>query len=239
MNLLSFFDNTAQVYVIEANDFIKPDCLDLGAYISILSDEEKERFHRYKNEKAQFTFLTARYYLRMLLSNIISEQKSWIATQSSTARNDDKGQLDLKIEISTSDKPYLKDYPSLFFNLSHTDNLILIAIANSQVGVDVEKIDRNADKEGIIKHFFSEREQTSYFSQPENQKELAFVKGWTRKEAILKATGEGLSSMKNYEVSFEPKTDIPIINSISENNFKIKDFTPKDGYAACLAVLQS
>ncbi len=258
MNLLSFFDNTAQVYVIEADDFIKPDCLDLGDYISILSDEEKERFHRYKNEKAQFTFLTARYFLRLLLNNRLLREKNWIATEPqsfalqplqslrdsfptswgsiSTTRNDDFSSL--IIETSPSGKPYLKDYPSLFFNLSHTDNLILIAIANSPVGVDVEKNERNADKEAIIKHFFSEREQQSFFSQPEEERQLAFVKGWTRKEAILKTTGEGLSSMKNYEVSFEPKTDIPIINSISVNNFKIKDFTPKDGYAACLSLLQ-
>ena len=234
MNTLSFFDNTAQVYVIEADDFIKPDVFDLGDYLSILSEEEKERFNRYKNEKAQFTFLTARVYLRVLLSCIISKNKNWIATQSSTARNDDLSSL--IIETTPSGKPYLKDYPTLFFNISHTSNLILIGIANSPIGVDVEKIDRNADKDGIIKHFFSEKEQQSFFSQPENKKELAFVKGWTRKEAILKATGEGLSSMKNYEVSFEPETYEPLIFTNSNQSFNIKDFIPSNGYVACIAL---
>ena len=257
MNLLSFFDNTAQVYVIGVDDFIKPNCIDLGDYISILSDEEKERFHRYKNEKAQFTFLTARYFLRKILDNHLSmESRNELPSRkvgevSQNARRPTGGwecmrapgwqasRKDvLSIETTTLGKPYLKDYPNLFFNLSHTDNLILIAIANSPIGVDVEKNERNADKEAIIKHFFSEKEQQSFFSQPEEQRQLAFVKGWTRKEAILKATGEGLSSMKNYEVSFEPETDTPIINSKSENNFIIKDFTPQDGYAACIALLQ-
>lgn len=163
--------------------------------------------------------------------------KNWIATHLSEARND--GKLNLIIETTPSGKPYLKDYPSLFFNLSHTDNLILIAIADSLVGVDVEKNERNADKEAIIKHFFSEREQQSFFSQPEKLRQQAFVKGWTRKEAILKATGEGLSAMKKYEVSFEIETKLPIINNCTNNSFKIKDFIPLEGYVGCLAVLNN
>jgi phosphopantetheine--protein transferase-like protein len=259
MKYLTFFNNTAHVYVIESDDFIKPDCLDLGDYISVLSDEEKVRFNRYINEKAKFTFLTSHYYLRVLLFSIISEYENLIASDcyavsplsfafaqqlpqspiwgaSTIARNYDLQSL--IIETTPSGKPYLKDYPNLFFNLSHTDNLILIAIANSPVGVDVEKNERNADKEAIIKHFFSEKEQQTFFSQPEELRQLAFVKGWTRKEAILKATGEGLSKMNDYEVSFEPVTDKPIINIKAEHKFNVKDFTPKEGYAACLAILE-
>ncbi len=227
MQSLSFFDNTAQIYVIGSDDFIKPDNLDLSYFISTLSNEEKDRFSRYKNEKAQFTFLTARFYLRKILEKKITlnfaEDKSI------------REKIDLKIETTSSGKPYLKDYPTLFFNISHTDGLILLGFANSPIGVDVEKIERNADKEAIIKHFFSEKEQQSFFSQPDNLRHLAFVKGWTRKEAILKATGEGLSSMKGYEVSFEPDTDMPLI--VKNTKFKIKDFTPLDGYAGCVALL--
>ena len=294
MKLLSFFNNSAQVYVIEANDFIKPDDQDLSDFISILSDEERERFYRFKNEKAQFTFLTARVYLRVLLLNIIKKLDLRNATplqcfalqplrlachpgarmhsqppvgrQSLASPNPASqpfvGQLlrlamtanlrfaeenkveqanckQLIIETTPSGKPYLKDYPNLFFNLSHTDNLILIAIANSPVGVDVEKNERNADKEAIIKHFFSEKEQQSFFSQSENKRQLAFVKGWTRKEAILKATGEGLTAMKNYEVSFEIETQFHIIKNSIGNSFEIKDFTPIEGYAACIALLKT
>ena len=154
------------------------------------------------------------------------------------SRVNNKEASKLIIETTPSGKPYLKDYPNLFFNLTHTDNLILISLADSPVGVDVERLERNADKEAILKHFFSEREQQSYFSQPENQRQLAFFKGWTRKEALLKATGEGLSKMNDYEVSFEPVTDKPIINIKAEHKFNVKDFTPKEGYAACLAILE-
>ena len=257
MKYLTFFNNSAQVYVIGDDDFIKPDNQDLGDYISVLSEEEKDRFYRYKNEKAQFTFLTARFCLRWVLSEIITTKNNFIAShlqcnalQPAQSLRDSSPSIrggsswfinektsSLIIETTPTGKPYLKDYPNLFFNLSHTDNLILIAISNSPVGVDVEKNERNADKEAIIKHFFSENEQQSFFSQPEEQRQLSFVKGWTRKEAILKATGEGLSAMKNYEVSFEPNTNKPIINTISDQSFKVKDFTPTDGYTACLAIL--
>ncbi len=253
MKYLNYFDNSADVYVIGADDFIKPKSMDLDDYISVLSPEEKDRFNRYKNEKAKFTFLTARYYLRSLLLEKLKEKELWISTPLSEARNDisyklktengkrkDKNEAsELTIETIPSGKPYLKDYPNLFFNLSHTDSLILIALADFPVGVDVERLERNADNEAILKHFFSEKEQQSYFSQPENQRQLAFFKGWTRKEAILKATGEGLSAMKKFEVSFDPETDTPIIDSLSENNFEVKDFTPKDGYAACLVILHN
>ncbi len=259
MKYLTFFNNTAHVYVIESENFIKPESEGLENIIAVLSEEEKDRFYRFKNEKAQFTFLTARVYLRLLLSEKITGNMNYIPKSpqcfafqppqslrdssptirwgASSPRNGRK--LNLKIETTSTGKPYLKDYPNLFFNLSHTDNLILIAIANSPVGVDVEKNERNADKEAIIKHFFSNKEQQSFFSQPEELRQLAFVKGWTRKEAILKATGEGLSAMKNYEVSFEPETDNQLINTMSDNKFLVKDFIPSDGYAACIAVLNN
>ncbi|MBR4329872.1 MAG: hypothetical protein IKP71_08450, partial [Candidatus Riflebacteria bacterium] len=151
MKHLNFFNNSAQVYVIESDDFIKPDSIDLGDYISVLSDEEKDRFYRYKNEKAKFTFLTARYYLRSLLLEKLKEKDLWIATPLSEARNDVSYKLKTEnekwkdkneaskfiIETTPSGKPYLKDYPNLFFNISHTDSLILIALAYSPVGVDV------------------------------------------------------------------------------------------------------
>ncbi|MBQ2593115.1 MAG: 4'-phosphopantetheinyl transferase superfamily protein [Candidatus Riflebacteria bacterium] len=244
MQKLSFFDNTAQIYIICSDDFIKPDSLDLSYFISTLSDEEKDRFSRYKNENAQFTFLTARFYLRNILSKIIENNAASLRVNYDVSHNLEN-EIDIKkinyeasnliIEISPSGKPYLKDYPTLFFNISHTDGLILLGFANSPIGVDVEKIERNADKEAIIKHFFSEKEQQSFFSQPDNQRQLAFVKGWTRKEAILKATGDGLSAMKDFEVSFEPETDMPLI--MKNNKFKIKDFTPLESYAGCVALL--
>ncbi len=226
MKLLSFFDNTAKVYVIEAEDFIKADSKDLDLKIQTLSEVEQEKFNRYKNDEAKYTFLTARFYLREIL-------EKWIATTYPNSLNINK----VRIEISSSGKPYLADYPTIFFNISHTKGLILIAIANSSIGVDVEHIERNADKESILKHFFSENEQKSYFSQTESIKQYAFFIGWTRKEAILKATGEGLTKMSNYEVSFEPKADIPIIKNCSNYNFIIKDFVPSDGYTASVAIL--
>ena len=45
--------------------------------------------------------------------------------------------------------------------------------------------------------------------------------------------------MKDYEVSFEPEAENPIIYTKTELKFKVKDFTPKEGYAACLAVLNN
>ena len=222
MKLLSFFENTAQINVIEADDFIKSDNPDLNSSLSYLSENELKRFSQFKNENAKFTFLTSRYFLRKILS-----QKLSLSPES------------IIIDIASSGKPYLKDYPSFFFNISHTKDLILLGFADSPIGVDVEHINRIVEKDSIIKHFFSEKEQQTFFSQPENQRQLAFIKGWTRKEAILKATGEGISEMQKYEVSFEPTTNTPLLRLEYINSFQVLDFIPKDGYVGCLALIKN
>ncbi len=220
MKRLVFFDNTVEVFVIDESDFIKPNSPSLSQIISNLSPEEQDKYYRYKNLSAQYQYLTAHYYLRLLLSKKLNEESSHI-----------------KILEHENGKPYLQYHTKLNFNISHTKNLVLIAFSEFQVGVDVEQEERSSDMVQILEHFFSKKELESFLQQPESIKSRAFYTGWTRKEAILKATGEGLSALKNNEVSFDPDASKPIISDSSTHEIFLADFIPAPGYCGCVVKL--
>ncbi len=84
-------------------------------------------------------------------------------------------------------KPYFKNIPDLFFSISHTDGLTVIAVGNSEVGVDVEKL-RMADLR-ITRRFL--KQEADYITAADSDKR--FFEVWTKKEAYLKYKGTGLS----------------------------------------------
>lgn len=86
-------------------------------------------------------------------------------------------------------KPYLKDYPSIHYNISHTKDILVCVISDKPIGVDIEK--KRPIKVKIIKHVFTLNEQKYIWS---NKKELdeIFTELWTRKEAYVKWLGKGM-----------------------------------------------
>lgn len=220
MKSQTFFDNTVEVFIIDKNDFITPDNPFLSEIISNLSIEEQNKYFRYRNVSAQYQYLTAHYYLRLLLSKRLSETPA-----------------EIQIVAQENGKPYLKGHTNLQFNISHTKNLVLIAFSEYPVGVDVEQEERSSDMLQILEHFFSKKEIESFINQPEDMKNKAFYTGWTRKEALLKATGEGLSALKNNEVSFDPDASKPIISDLSNHDIELADFIPAPGYCGCVVKL--
>ncbi len=93
-----------------------------------------------------------------------------------------------------SGKPFLKDHPNIHFNLSHTEGIAVCVVADVPVGVDVERI-RPIDRQ-VVDMVMSDDEQAE-ISLAEDS-DTAFYRLWTRKEAYLKLTGEGLrDDMRN------------------------------------------
>lgn len=84
-------------------------------------------------------------------------------------------------------KPYFKNIPNLFFNVSNKDSLTVVAIADSEVGVDVERLKKANLK--VIKRFL--KEEADYITQGDSDRR--FFEVWTKKEAYLKCKGSGLS----------------------------------------------
>ena len=87
-------------------------------------------------------------------------------------------------------KPYLKDYPNVHYNISHTKGAIVCAVADEPVGVDIERV-KNFNKR-IAERFFTQNEQNYIFDKMENQNER-FAEIWTMKEAYVKWLGEGMA----------------------------------------------
>ncbi len=98
------------------------------------------------------------------------------------------------IAFSEKGKPYFTE-GSLHFNISHSKDLVLCALADCPIGVDIEPIKQEFTKkeEGIARRFFTEGERRFLAAAPD--KGAAFTKIWVRKEALVKKSGEGASAL--------------------------------------------
>jgi 4'-phosphopantetheinyl transferase len=94
----------------------------------------------------------------------------------------------------------------LRFNLSHSQGLALFALVlDRNVGVDVEALRTLPNAEQIAERFFSPAERAAFRALPPDQRQLAFFRCWTQKEAFIKALGEGLSlALDRFDVSVSP-----------------------------------
>ena len=87
-------------------------------------------------------------------------------------------------------KPVIKGHPEIYFNFSHSGNVALCAIDSQPVGADVET--HRKITPSLIAYTMNEEEQALIASAPESL--TAFLALWTKKEAVLKLTGEGIRS---------------------------------------------
>lgn len=110
----------------------------------------------------------------------------------------------------------------LRFNLSHSEDLMLLAITHGrEVGVDLEAVRENLSFEMLSDHYFPPEDQWQLRITPEPQRRAKFFEIWTRAEAQLKARGLGLCETLRFE---------------DADRFSLQSFTPAEGFAAALAV---
>ncbi|MCX4165319.1 MULTISPECIES: 4'-phosphopantetheinyl transferase superfamily protein [Paraburkholderia] len=136
--------------------------------------QRASQFHRLVDRAC---FIVTRHMLRALLA----------------ARTGEPAQA-LQFETNAHGKPSLRDYPTLAFNVSHSGNQALIALsAQRMVGVDIEKLDAALDWREISEVALSADEYTQVDSMPDDVQPQMFLRCWTAKEALLKATGLGIA----------------------------------------------
>ncbi len=188
-----------------------------------LSSEDLARLERYSVRAPGDMFLAARGALRLTLARVLGQQPA-----------------DIAIATHEHGKPFLPEHPGLFFNVSHSRTLALIALARHPVGVDVEYLLRSVDYAAVMRRFFSdaEREEWLQFGIPSQQH--AFFRGWTRKEAILKATGEGIAGLGHTFISFKPDEQRALRERAGDpaqsQNWVFGDFCPAPDYQAAVAL---
>jgi 4'-phosphopantetheinyl transferase len=149
----------------------------LTALARTLNPDERQRAERFSVSEPRRQFIFGRGVLRQLLGACLNVEPAALA-----------------ICCQPHGKPFLDAAGDLRFNLSHSGRMVAIALARGrEVGVDIESIQRLDDWPLLAGRIFSPRELGELKSIPEPQRRVAFFNGWTRKEAYLKATGEGLT----------------------------------------------
>lgn len=179
-------------------------------FAPVLSPDETERAARFHFQKDRRNFIAARGLLRTILAYYLKTSAD--SLQFSYA---EKGKPSLAADCQSGD---------LNFNLSHSDGLAVYAMArNRQLGIDVESLRPFADMKEIASRCFSTEEQSAVHSLESPEQEEKFFRYWTRKEAVLKCTGEGFSNVPDKIM------DAPFDGIIQE-------LQPAEGYISTLAV---
>lgn len=152
---------------------------------------------------------------------------------------------DLRLVGETDRKPSLLDQPGdeeLHFNLSHSADLLLVAIGRtSRLGVDVERVRPVRRADTIARRAFSARERSRIRDLPPESRPAAFFNCWTRKEACVKALGHGVwSAFGRWEVSVEPDEPARVLvadgDTEAASDWSLFHLEPAPGFVGALAV---
>lgn len=191
----------------------------------LLHVDERQRIERLVNHGARRRMTVARAALRSILAQYVPEPAGA-----------------LTFAYGPHGKPALQDWPDLGFNLSHAHVLALCAVALGRtVGVDIEYRRRLIDEDAIARRFFASEEYAVYASLPPEQRASGFFNAWTRKEAFIKAIGDGLSRpLDEFLVTLRPG-NAPRLLTIKTapqetNRWTLFDLPCPSGYTAALVI---
>lgn len=224
---------------VDAVPALEPACvqvwrIDLGAadyaeHLALLTEDERARANAFRFARDRQRFVVARGTLRRLL-----------------ASHAGRAPESLRFETGAAGKPFLRAQsggPDIRFNISHAGEVGLFAFAcDVEVGVDVEQCRTNVEPLNLAKRFFAPEEAAAIEQArlPEERLDV-FYTCWSRKEAVLKATGEGLRLELDSFVAggcADLRTlRIPVPGAERHYDVTLYPVPQVDGYRAALATL--
>lgn len=189
---------------------------------SVLPLDERERAARFRFPGGKERFIVAHGCLRHILGRYL-----------------DCTPEQLRFSKSEYGKPALQN-GGLQFNLSHSGEFALVVITLARkVGVDVERLRPDLELVRMASRFFSQNEVAELMALPPGERQIAFFRCWSRKEAYIKAQGFGLSlSLDSFDVSL----DAPAIlratrpDTAEAARWRLLSLEVEPGYAAAVAV---
>ena len=157
-----------------------------------LSSDEKARADRFVKPRDTERFIRGRGRMRDILAGYLNCDA-----------------VSLQFGITGNGKPVLADGPA--FNLSHSGGWAALVVAegsrNLLLGIDIETY--RPVEEGIVTRVFSKAEQAALGEMAKHEWELGFFRGWTRKEAVIKATAQGFSAdLSSFDVSLGASAEV-------------------------------
>lgn len=194
-----------------------------------LSQDEQIRAKNYCFERDRKRFIVGRGMLRLILSSYLQTDP-----------------IAVRFRYGDHGKPMLDDVfnaDGLHFNLSHSEELALYAVTSERcIGIDLEQIHPIPQVEHVAKQFFSPSERATLSGLPKFTKLEAFFNCWTRKEAYLKARGEGIAqALDRFDVSMIPGEPVALLRVEGDpqeaSRWSLRAMTPAPGYVAALAIL--
>jgi 4'-phosphopantetheinyl transferase len=187
---------------------------------SALSAEERARADRFVSPIHRARFVASHSGLRQVLSGYLRVKPSAVT-----------------FAIGSHGKPVLTSSPDLHFNLSHAEDVALLAVAAVEVGIDVEFI--HPVNDNIAERFFAPAEIIALAALPAAEHLVAFYACWTRKEAFLKGLGTGISGgLDSFAVTL-PTQGMPRLSDTGSGvtaGWTLEHLEPAAGYIGALAI---
>ncbi len=210
------------------------DSAEPGPELALLAVDEHERAVRFVRARDRRRFVRCRAALREILGEILGEPPASLRFR---AAKQGKPELD-----RTGGSRATAGQADLRFNVSHSSELALIAVSwGRELGVDLERVRPIGEADRIVASFFSPGEQIEFTAIADDAKPQAFLRGWTRKEAILKGLGIGLAGLAaHYETRFAtggltPQFR-PAVPSPRVDEWQLWEAAPRADFVAALAV---
>ncbi len=149
----------------------------LADYFALLDKDEQQMASRFKFDELKQRYIICHGILRELLATYVAEPAA-----------------QLRIVQAQYGKPYLADFPELSFNMSHTGDCLAIAIGQQcRLGVDIECYKVRNTWDGLVKKCFAQQEADYWYALDTSVRGHAFYQFWVKKEAFVKAVGQGIT----------------------------------------------
>lgn len=184
--------------------------------LQLLTEAEQQRARRYHAAADYYRFIVGRAALRRLLGAYVGQPP-----------------VALSFIPGPNHKPLLATVPHLHYNVAHAGNWVLIAIAPVEIGVDIEKIDADFPFQGVLADSFSLPEQAFIRQHPAPA--TAFYQLWTRKEAFVKATAQGIEADFSQVPALDGRHQWAATHPSPVADWVVSSFAPATGYAAAVA----
>jgi 4'-phosphopantetheinyl transferase len=200
----------------------------VNSLLCTLSEDERARAERFHFEIDRERFIVARGALREILAAYLKR----------TAKS-------LSFSYGPHGKPALAQDArgdAIHFNTSHSHGVALYAVTRGcEIGIDLEFVRESLEVDQLAARFFSQREIATLQGLPVSLRKHAFFLCWTRKEAYIKAKGEGLSlPLDQFDVSLIPGEPAELLRTQADPDealrWSLQELSIDPGYVSAIAV---